>query len=252
MTSPVEWNTRQAPAAAPTSVLDRIISILDAVRSADGPASITDIAARIGLPKSTTSRLVTELTEQRYLERTGCGVQLGLRLFELGARASRPRSLLAAAAPVMRRLRDTTGERVGLWVQQGTDMVAIAALPGRLPMLPATPGMHSPALTTASGKAYLAFCADQRVVDRVTAPLVDEAAQHFHEELTRVRSSVIATDLEGAYPGILAVASPVFASGRSVVGAISIAGPSGGMDPERLAPVVRAAGTNVSRRIAAA
>lgn len=250
--SPTEWNTRPSSASAPTSVLDRIIAILDAVRASEGPASITDIAVRIGLPKSTTSRLVAELTEQRYLERTGCGVRLGLRLFELGARASRPRSLLAAAAPVIRQLRDATGERVGLWVQQGTDMVAIAALPGRLPMLPTTAGMHSPALTTASGKAFLAFCADQNVVDRVIAPLVDDAAQHFREELTRVRSSVVATDLEGAYPGILAVASPVFSSGRAVVGAISLAGPSGAMDPERFAPLVRAAGVNVSRRIAAA
>lgn len=250
--SPTEWNIGPAPARAPTSVLDRIIAILDAVRASDGPATITDIAARIGLPKSTTSRLVAELTEQRYLERTGCGVGLGLRLFELGARASRPRSLLAAAAPVIRQLRDATGERVGLWVQQGTDMVAIAALPGRLPMLPTTAGMHSPALTTASGKAYLAFCADQNVVDRVTAPLVDDDAQHFREELTRVRSAVVATDLEGSYPGILAVASPVFSSARAVIGAISLAGPSGAMDPERFAPLVRAAGVNVSRRIAAA
>ena len=250
--SPTEWNTRSSPASAPTSVLDRIIAILDTVRASEGPASITDIAARVGLPKSTTSRLVAELTEQRYLERTGCGVGLGLRLFELGARASRPRALLAAAAPVIRQLRDATGERVGLWVQQGTDMVAIAALPGRLPMLPTTAGMHSPALTTASGKAYLAFCADQNVVDRVAAPLVDDAAQRFREELTRVRSSVTATDLEGSYPGIFAVASPVFSAGRAVVGAISIAGPSGAMDPERFAPLVRAAGVNISRRIAAA
>lgn len=250
--SPTEWNTRPSSVSAPTSVLDRIIAILDAVRASEGPASITDIAARVGLPKSTTSRLVAELTEKRYLERTGCGVGLGLRLFELGARASRPRSLLAAAAPVIRQLRDATGERVGLWVQQGTDMVAIAALPGRLPMLSTTAGMHSPALTTASGKAFLAFCADQGVIDRVAAPLFDDAAERFREELTRVRSSVTATDLEGSYPGILAVASPVFSAGRAVVGAISIAGPSGAMDPDRFAPLVRAAGVNISRRIAAA
>ncbi|WP_164863528.1 IclR family transcriptional regulator [Agromyces sp. LHK192] len=254
MTSPTEWNTAPDPTASPVSVLDRIIAILEAVRESDGPATITDIAARVGLPKSTTSRLVADLADQRYLARVGggAGVELGLRLFELGARASRPRRLLAAAAPVIRRLREATGERVGLWVQQGTDMVSIAALPGRLPMLPTSAGMHSPALTTASGKAYLAFCADQRVVDRVTASLVDDDARHFRDELAQVRSSTLATDLEVSYPGILAVASPVFGSGRSVVGAISIAGPSGGMDPDRIAPIVRAAGTSVSRRVAAA
>ena len=48
--------------------------------------------------------------------------------------------------------------------------------------------MRSPALTTASGKAYLAFCADQAVVDRVSAPLIDDAADHFRDELAHVRA----------------------------------------------------------------
>lgn len=252
MTSFAEWNTIPAGQAGPVSVLDRLAAILDAVKGADGSASITDLALQTGLPKSTVSRLVAELVAQRYLERTDDGVTLGLRLFELGARASLPRRLISAAAPAIRQLRDMTGERVGLWVQQGTDMVSIAAVPGRLPMLPTRAGMHSPALTTASGKAYLAFCADQRVVDRVSATLAEGAAEHFRDELAHVRASVVATDMEVSYPGILAVASPVLSGSRGVIGAISIAGPSGGMDPDRLAPLVRAAGTTVGRRFAAA
>jgi IclR family acetate operon transcriptional repressor len=251
MTSLAEWNTIPARPGGPVSVLDRLIAILDAVKESGGSISITDLAMRTGLPKSTVSRLVAELTGQRYLDRTEDGVTLGLRLFELGARASLPRRLLAAAAPVIRQLRDVTGERVGLWVQQGTDMVSIAVA-GRLPMLPTRAGMHSPALTTASGKAYLAFCEDQGVVDRVSAPLIAAAADDFRDELTHVRASVVAMDLEVSYPGILAVASPVLSGDRVVLGAISIAGASGGMDPERVAPLVRAAGTTVSRRLTAA
>ncbi|TFV95149.1 IclR family transcriptional regulator [Leifsonia flava] len=249
MTSLAEWNSVPT---APVAVLDRIIAILDAVRASRGSISITDLATSTGLPKSTVSRLVSELTAQRYLERTDDGVTLGLRLFELGARASLPRRLLAAAAPVIRNLRDVTGERVGLWVQQGTDMVSIATVAGRLPMLPTRAGMRSPALTTASGKAYLAFCADKGIVDRVSAPLIDDAAAHFRDELTLVRASVVAMDIEGSYPGILAVASPVLTAGHVVLGAISIAGPSGAMDPDRVAPLVRAAGETVSRRLTAA
>jgi IclR family transcriptional regulator, acetate operon repressor len=252
MTSLAEWNKVPAGSGAPVSVLDRMIAILDAVKESGGSISITELSMRTGLPKSTVSRLVAELTGQRYLERTDDGVTLGWRLFELGARASLPRRLLAAAAPVIRDLRDVTGERVGLWVQQGTDMVSIAAVAGRLPMLPTRAGMHSPALTTASGKAYLAFCADQGVVDRVCAPLIDDAAEHFRDELVHVRASVVAMDMEVSYPGILAVASPVLSCDRVVLGAISIAGPSGAMDPDRVAPLVRAAGTNVSRRLTAA
>ncbi|MEU1970840.1 IclR family transcriptional regulator [Microbacterium sp. NPDC019599] len=244
-----EWNTESRP---PVSVLDRIIAILDAVKESEAPVSITELAATTDMPKSTVSRLVAELSGQRYLERTDDGVRLGLRLFELGARASVPRRLLSAAAPVIRNLCDATGERVGLWVQQGTDMVSIAAVAGRLPMLPTRAGMRSPALTTASGKAYLAFCADPSVLDRVSAPLVDEAAHHFRDELAHVRESVVAIDEEVSYPGILAVASPLLSIDRKVLGAISIAGPAGAMDAERVAPLVRAAGNTVSRRLVAA
>ena len=252
MESLAEWNTFPAHEGGPVSVLDRIIAILDAVKESGGSLSVTDVAMVTGLPKSTVSRLVAELTAQRYLERTEDGVTLGLRLFELGARASIPRRLIGAAAPVIRQLREVTGERVGLWVQQGTDMVSIAAVAGRLPMLPTRAGMRSPALTTASGKAYLAFCADKGVVDRVSAPLADAAADHFRDELLHVRSAVVAMDMEDSYPGILAVASPVLSADRVVVGAISVAGPSGGMDPDHVAPLVRAAGTSVSRRLTAA
>jgi IclR family transcriptional regulator, acetate operon repressor len=175
-----------------------------------------------------------------------------LRLFELGARAVVPRRLLAAAAPVIRSLHAATGERVGLWVQQGTDMVSIAAVAGRLPMLPTCAGMRSPALTTASGKAYLAFCDDEGVVKRVSAPLVEPAAGMFLDELEHVRDEVVAVDREISYPGILAVASPVLSADRTAMGAISIAGPIGLMDPDRVTPLIRGAGSAVTRRLSAA
>ena len=87
MTSLAEWNTTPAPAGPPVSVLDRIIAILDAVKECEGSITITDIAARTAMPKSTVSRLVAELAAQRYLSRTEEGGAVGLPLFVLGARA---------------------------------------------------------------------------------------------------------------------------------------------------------------------
>jgi len=234
------------------SVLTRILSILDAVKRADAPTTVTELALMTDIPKSTAARLVNELVAQRYLTRDADGVSLGLRLFELGARATMPRRLVSAAAPIMSRLAQHTGERVGLWVQQGTDMVSLAAAPGRLPMLPTWAGMRSPALTTASGKAFLAFCEDQHVLDRVSAPLIEDEIARFREELTTVRTSMLATDAGASYRGVLAVASPIIGSDRSVVGAISVAGPTGSMLPDNIAPLVRAAGVSLARRLTAA
>ncbi len=240
------------PAAEPVAVLDRILAILDSVKYSGGSRTITELAAQTSMPKSTVSRLAGALVEQRYLERTEDGVALGLRLFELGARASVPRRLRAAAAPIIRELWDLTGERIGLWVQSDSEMVAIAAVPGRLPMLSTRAGMRSPALTTASGKAFLAFCDDHSVVDRISAPLIEDAAARFRSELSQVRECAIATDPGIAYPGILALASPVMSPAGAVIGALSIAGPEGSMDLDRAGPLVRSAGVDLSRRLAAA
>jgi DNA-binding IclR family transcriptional regulator len=236
----------------PASVLERILAILEAVRAAGPSISITELAFRTSLPKSTVSRLVAALVDQRYLTRTDCGVALGMRLFELGARASLPRRLRATAGPVIRELWEATGERVGLWIHHGTDMVSVAAMPGRLPMLPTRAGMRTPALTTASGKAYLAFCSDERVVNKVSAQLPEDEADRFRRELRDVRASSVALDEGVAYPGIVAVASPLLSSNRAVLGAISIAGPAGSMDTDQASPLVHAAGIALSRRLAAA
>ena len=240
------------PQGTSASVLMRILAILDAVKRSGGPLSVTEIALATDIPKSTAARLVSELVAQRYLARDADGVSLGLRLFELGARATMPRRLVSAAVPVMTHLAQRTGERVGLWVQQGTDMVSLAAAPGRLPMLPTSAGMRSPALTTASGKAYLAFCEDQHVIDRVSAPLIDAAAEHFREELVAVRSSLLATDAGASYQGVIAVASPIISADNAVVGAISVAGPSGAMQADNVSPLVRAASISLARRLAVA
>ncbi|MGO1629446.1 IclR family transcriptional regulator [Microbacterium sp. JB110] len=249
MTNP-EHSMPEGDADAPLSVLDRVFAILEVVRRMTGPISVAGIAAEARVPRSTTARLIAELIEQRYLARDADGVTLGMRLFELGARATIPRRIAAAAAPVVHELAVRTGERVGVWVQQGTDMVSLTAVPGRLPMLPTRAGMRSPALTTASGKAFLAFCDDATVVERVGARLEPNDAERFHDELTTVRAATLATDPGDSYAGVLAVACPLMGHGR-VVGALSLAGPADAMREERVAPLVRAAGVSLTRRLAA-
>lgn len=236
----------------PLSVLDRIFAVLDVVRTSAAPISIGDIAGETRIPRSTAARLVSDLVDQRYLAHDPGGVVLGMRLFELGARATIPRRIASAAAPVVHELARRTGERIGVWVQQGTDMISLTAVPGRLPMLPTRAGMRSPALTTASGKAYLAFCEDQNIVDRVSAPLLDGDVERFYDELTSVRADTLATDRGNSYAGVVAVASPVIDCSGSVVGAISLAGPAESIRTAHVSPLVRAASISLTRRLTAA
>ncbi len=137
-------------------VLDRVTCILEAFDEDDRGLGLSELAVRAGLPKSTVSRLVATLVQQRYLERDGKRIHLGLRLFELGQLAEQPRELRIAALPVLAELRNRTGSNAQLAIRDGDEMVCLAAMraPGAPPLIPRTGG-RVPVHTTALGRAVV-------------------------------------------------------------------------------------------------
>ena len=154
-------------------VLDRMTSILEAFDQDDRGLGISELALRAGLPKSTVSRLVATLVRQRYLERDGKRIHLGLRLFELGQLAEQPRELRVAALPVMADLRNKTGENVHLAIRDRREMVCIAVMRGRSAAPPIVRiGGRLPIHATALGKAVLAHSPRSDVEEVVASGLV--------------------------------------------------------------------------------
>jgi IclR family acetate operon transcriptional repressor len=218
------------------SVLDRVSAVLDVFDDDDG-LGVSEIARRANLPKSTVSRIVSDLVRQRYLDREDDRLHLGLRLFELGQAVERPRRLRQIAYPVMAHLLKVTGENVKLGVLDGADVMLIAALSGRTGVARhVLAGARAPAHATALGKAILAHTSDD-----VTAAF-DEDLQR---ELAEIRRTGIASNsdgLEGAW-----VASPILAPGSPPVGAIALSGSKDAVDAPRLGGLVRAAAASLSR-----
>lgn len=241
---------RSAPGGEPVSVLDRILAILDTVRESHGTTTITQLALATGIPKSTISRLVGDLVRQRYLTRSDGGVVIGLRLFELGARASTPRRLSVAALPVLAELSHATGEHLNVAVQEGCEMLSVISVRGRLRPVPSRAGVRVPSATTALGKAVLAHTTDEQVLRAVMAGLDPSARHRFERELVAVRAESVALDRCETFPGVVGVASPILSPERLPVAAISVAGPVTDMDPNRIAPLVRHAALALTHRLA--
>jgi DNA-binding IclR family transcriptional regulator len=241
---------RSAHRDEPVSVLDRILAILETVRESNGSSTITQLAVATGIPKSTVSRLVGDLVHQRYLTRGDDGVVIGLRLFELGARASTPRRLSLAALPVLAELSNATGEHLNVAVQEGCQMLSVISVRGRLRPVPSRAGVRVPSATTALGKAVLAFAADDTAVDAVMAGTHRQDRRRLEQELATVRSDWVAVDRCETFPGVVGVASPVLSPERLPVAAISVAGPVSDMDPKRIAPLVRHAALALTHRLA--
>ena len=186
-------------------VLNRITVIFETLGENDRGIGISELASRAGLPKSTVSRLLSDLVRRHYLERDGTTIRLGLRLFELGKIAKTPQELRRAALPIMSALRRETGANVELAIRDGCDVVCLAVV-GRSSH-PATGriGERTPACASASGRAIL------------------------------TQSSVMETICETAATGATAphttlIAAPVFSPSDAIEAAILVAFPTGGAD----------------------
>lgn len=199
------------------SVLDRLTAVLDAFGDDDG-LGVSEIARRANLPKSTVSRIVTDLVRQRYLDREGSRLHLGLQLFELGQSVERPIRLRRLAHPVMTQLRNLTGAGVQLGVLEGADVVLIASMAGSDGAAgPSVAGTRSEARTSALGLAILANSSD-------VARIGDPAS------------------------GATTIASAILAIGAEPVGAIGVVGRSSAIDAQQVGALMRAAAATLGRR----
>ena len=239
-------------------VLDRMTCILEAFDGDDRGMGISELALRAGLPKSTVSRLVATLVRQRYLERDGKLIHLGLRLFELGQLAEQPRELRIAALPVMADLRNQTGENVHLGIRDGREVVCIAVMRGRSagPSTVRTGG-RLPLHATALGKAVLAHDSPSGIDDVLSAGLAPWTAQTIGDpaalrrQLAGIRRGGLAVEAGEFAAGVSCTAIAVFAPGGRLAGAVSVSGYQQDLDADRVAEALRAAALTLARRLAA-
>ena len=94
-------------------VLDKSVLIIEAVQ--EGARSLTELTAATGLSRATAHRLAMALETHHLLRRSpDGGFALGWRLVALGRAAEAGQGLIAAADPILRTLRDRTGESAQL------------------------------------------------------------------------------------------------------------------------------------------
>ncbi|MEV7649119.1 IclR family transcriptional regulator [Arthrobacter sp. NPDC089319] len=243
-----DWNTT-------SSVLERASKIL-AVFSPDRRSiGVSELSRRTGLPKSTVSRLVSELVELDYLERQGTRLALGLALFELGQLAATPQALRQSAIATMADLRNATGQTVHLAVLSGSEVVYIEILRGRaMPRLPSRVGGRMPAYATGVGKALLAFSSEEVIESVISAglrpvgPKTITDPERLRRELVRIAKTGLAYEHEESAADISCAASPVLA-GDAPAAAISVSGKNGLLDIRRIGPAVHTAALTLGRQL---
>ena len=216
-------------------VLDKGVRLLAAL--AAGPVGLTGLMERTGLPRATAHRLASALEVHRLVTRDATGrYVLGPRLVELASAAGDPvaDAVVAAAGPVLGRLRDVTGESAQLYLRRDGQRVCVAAAE-RASGLRDTVPVGSVLPMTAGSAAQVLLAWDPPVA---AAELLGDAA-FSARALAEVRRRGWASTVAEREPGVASVSAPVRDPGGRVVAAVSVSGPA-----ERLgrAPGARLAG----------
>jgi DNA-binding IclR family transcriptional regulator len=111
--------TPPTPSPDGVAALDRAFAILFAFRPDDDGLSLAELAARTGLYKSTILRLIASLAHHGMLSRSDDGrYYVGPAALRLGALYQRGLRLADVVLPLMRALRDASGESVSFYVRQ--------------------------------------------------------------------------------------------------------------------------------------
>ncbi len=238
------------------------LAAVEQLAAAGRPLGVTELGRRIGLPPSSTHRLLATLVATGYaVPVSGTGrYRSGPALVRLGTRAMPPPLLREVARPILVRLADATGETAHLAVLDGLDVVAIdhVAARGRAEDEHLV-GSRMPAHATALGLALLAFrpdIADAIVgagLQRLTTETIADAGA-LGRRLAEVRRRGYATNVRGWRDRTAGVAAPILMPDGRVVGAVGLSGPVERMGRRAvlgsLGPLAGRVGREIAARLA--
>jgi len=217
--------------------IKRAFDILKAVSSAgDGDGvSLSELAARARLPKSTVSRMLSTLAGVGAIERVTPreGFRLGSELIAMMSHVPYPRSLCAIARPYLQALSSATGETLTLCVPDGDTAHYIDQInsPHAL-QVHDWRGQHLPLHAASDGKLYLAGRSDEQIeryvgqtLRRYTANTLVSPSR-LKREVKAIRRLGYAWT-NGEYDqDIVGVAAPIRGEGGEVVGSVCLFGPA--------------------------
>lgn len=237
--------------------IERAFRLLDAIAASE--MGVTELAARLQMPKSTVARIVNTLLDLDAVERVhpDATYRIGRRVFGLGAGPNRVADLVFRSRPHLEMLAREIGEDAGLSVPDGNKIHYVAQEDAENNIqVRDWSGTLLPMHVVPSGLVILAHWPEDQVdsyIERgltaytrytLTDPLL------LRERLERIRGEGSSWVVEEFAEGISSVASPIYDGQGRVEGAIHVHGPSyrfpGRSDRDAIAAVVADAAARIT------
>ena len=219
--------------------VERAFRILNSVSVR--PAGISEIAVRVGLPKSTVSRLLATLEGIGGVERVedSSDYQIGSGIADLLGGLNTTTTLAVAAAPHLRRLAGALGEAAGFSVPDGYRVRYVAQEDTDTAVqVRDWTGSTLPMHVVPSGLVIMAHWPADRVdryLDRDLEVFTLRSVvkpDEIRERLAGIRDAGVAWVLEEFAEGINSVAAPAVDGSGRIFGAIHVHGPAFRFPPE--------------------
>jgi DNA-binding IclR family transcriptional regulator len=216
--------------------LRRGLAILRVLAASEEPLTATTLAARLGLPRSSTYHLLTELETAGVVAHLPDRARwaVGIGAFEIGTGYLRHHPVDEVAGPSLRRLARRLGHDVHLGVLDGRELLyLLRERPPRPQTLVTAVGVRLPAHLTASGRAVLAGLApaQRRAVLAGGGPLTRRTGRGPTSQ--RALAGVLAADARRGWSvedgevsrGYASVAHAIRGADGEAVAAISVTFP---------------------------
>jgi len=216
-------------------VIERMMTLLDALAAHSDPVSLKDLANETGLHPSTAHRILNDMVAKRFVDRAEPGTyRLGMRLLELGNIVKSRLNVREAALPFMQALHHRTQQTVNLSVRQGDEIVYIdRAFSERSGMqVVRAIGGRAPLHLTSTGKLFLSV--DDNKLVRVYATRTGLAGHNknsitdlakLERELSLVRARGYARDNEELELGVRCMAAGIHDDSGRLIAGLSISAP---------------------------
>ncbi|WP_082220739.1 IclR family transcriptional regulator [Haloferax gibbonsii] len=225
----------------PVKGVQKMIEVVEALKQNNG-ARVSNLAEEVDLPKSSIHNYLSTLREAGFVVKRDQKYHVGLRFLDFGSFARSRYDLFEIAKPEVEKIAAQTGELSNLMVEeQGIGVYLHRAAGNQAVNVDARMGHRVKMHNTALGKAILAYKSKEEVnqildshgMNQTTANTIVDKEQLF-EQLREVRENKIAYDMEERLPGLRCVAAPITSEENTVIGAISVSGPTSRFSEERL------------------
>lgn len=222
--------------------VSRALAILESL-SKVRDANLETIAQQAGLPKTTTLRLLTTLTENKYVVKdSNDRYYLSMKMFAVGSRALSHIDLIDISRPIARELSKATGETVHMGILEEKRALYVLKNESHYNIrMYSRIGRSCPLHSSAMGKCLM-IDKDSSFIDDYAAsgelvsytPKTISTKEALAKELEKVRQQGYAVDDEENESQIVCVAAPIIDYEGKVVAAMSVSTPTFRLDDAKL------------------